>query len=184
MDAQWSDAFHHSVHTALTGDHHGYFEDYDGLRDLQAKPSAKATSMIGASRSSANASMAARRRIVPAASSSISTQNHDQVANALVGKRPVTLTLRGLEKVAAALLICAPNIPMLFMGQEYGATTPFTYFTDFPDQELGKAVSEGRKKEYESFLGAGFIDPQSQEAFDTSKLDWRAARRSRNIRRC
>src|SRR5262249_15810453 len=76
------------------------------------------------------------------------------------------------EKVAAALLICAPNLPMLFMGQEYGATTPFTYFTDFPDPALGKAVSEGRKKEYASFLGAGFIDPQSAEAFDTSKLDW------------
>jgi maltooligosyltrehalose trehalohydrolase len=172
MDAQWSDAFHHSVHTALTGDHHGYFEDYDGLRDL-----AKALRegfvydwRFSKFRKRFHGSSSKDR---PGEQFVISTQNHDQVANALVGKRPIRLTSRGLEKVAAALLICAPNIPMLFMGQEYGATTPFTYFTDFPDQELGKAVSEGRKKEYASFLGQGFIDPQSPEAFDTSKLDWR-----------
>ncbi len=71
------------------------------------------------------------------------TQNHDQVANALAGRRPITLTLRGLEKVSAALLICAPNLPMLFMGQEYGAETIFTYFTDFQDRDFAKAVSEG-----------------------------------------
>jgi maltooligosyltrehalose trehalohydrolase len=62
---------------------------------------------------------------------------------------------------------------MLFMGQEYGASTPFTYFTDFQDRDLAKAVSEGRKKEYQGFLDEGFLDPQSQAAFDTSKLDWR-----------
>ncbi len=171
MDAQWSDAFHHSVHTALTGDHHGYFEDYDGLRDLK-----KAILegyvydwRFSKFRKRFHGSSSKGR---PGSQFVISTQNHDQVANALVGRRPVTLTSRGLEKVAAALLICAPNIPMLFMGQEYGATTPFTYFTDFPDKELGKAVTEGRKKEYASFLAAGFIDPQSEEAFDISKLDW------------
>jgi maltooligosyltrehalose trehalohydrolase len=101
------------------------------------------------------------------------TQNHDQVANALAGKRPITLTSPGLEEVAAALLICAPNLPMFFMGQEYGATTIFTYFTDFQDRDLGRAVSAGRKKEYEGFLDDGFIDPQSPEAFESSKLDWR-----------
>jgi maltooligosyltrehalose trehalohydrolase len=171
MDAQWSDAFHHSVHTALTGDHHGYFEDYAGLRDLKK---ALLEGFVydwrfSKFRKRFHGSSSKDR---PGSQFVISTQNHDQVANALVGKRPVTLTSRGLEKVAAALLICAPNLPMLFMGQEYGATTPFTYFTDFPDPALGKAVSEGRKKEYASFLGAGFIDPQSPEAFDTSKLDW------------
>ena len=172
MDAQWSDAFHHSVHTALTGDHHGYFEDYDGLRDLSKalREGFVYDWRFSKFRKRFHGSSSKDR---PGSQFVISTQNHDQVANALVGKRPMTLTSRGLEKVAAALLICAPNIPMLFMGQEYGATTPFTYFTDFPDQELGKAVSEGRKKEYASFLGAGFIDPQAREAFDTSKLDWR-----------
>ncbi len=173
MDAQWSDAFHHSVHTALTGDHHGYFEDYDGLRDLSKaiREGYVYDWRFSKFRKRFHGSSSKDR---PGKQFVISTQNHDQVANALVGKRPVTLTSSGLEKVSAALLICAaPNIPMFFMGQEYGATTPFTYFTDFPDQELGKAVSAGRKKEYASFLGAGFIDPQSPEAFDTSRLDWR-----------
>jgi len=172
MDAQWSDAFHHSVHTALTGDHHGYFEDYHGLSDLK-----KALLegyvydwRFSKFRQRFHGSSSKDR---PGSQFVISIQNHDQVANALAGKRPVTMTSRGLEKVAATLLICAPNLPMFFMGQEYGATTSFTYFTDFQDHDLGKAVSEGRKREYQAFLGKGFIDPQSQEAFDTSKLDWR-----------
>jgi maltooligosyltrehalose trehalohydrolase len=67
---------------------------------------------------------------------------------------------------------------MFFMGQEFGTTTPFTYFTDFQDRNLARAVSEGRKKEYEGFLDEGFIDPQSPEAFDTSKLEWQQAGQS------
>ncbi len=172
MDAQWNDAFHHSLHTAVTGDHHGYFEDYEGLRDLS-----KAILegyvydwRFSKFRKRFHGSSSKDR---PGRQFVVSTQNHDQVANALAGKRPVTLASRGFEKVAAALLICAPNLPMFFMGQEYGATTPFTYFTDFQDRDLGKAVSAGRRKEYAAFLDKGFIDPQSQEAFDTSKLDWR-----------
>ncbi len=174
MDGQWSDAFHHSVHTALTGDHHGYFEDYDGLADLR-----KAILegyvydwRFSKFRKRFHGSSSKDR---PGSQFVISTQNHDQIANALSGKRPITLTSPGLEKVSAALLICAPNIPMLFMGQEYGATSVFTYFTDFQDRDLGKAVSEGRRKEYEAFLGKGFIDPQSPEAFESSKLDWKEA---------
>jgi maltooligosyltrehalose trehalohydrolase len=172
MDAQWNDAFHHAAHTALTGDRHGYFEDYAGLRDLR-----KAIVegyvydwRFSTFRKRFHGSSSKDR---PGEQFVVFTQNHDQVANALAGKRPLTLTSRGLEKVSAALLICAPNLPMLFMGQEYGAETIFTYFTDFQDRDLGRAVSEGRKKEYEGFLDQGFINPQSHEAFDSSKLDWR-----------
>jgi maltooligosyltrehalose trehalohydrolase len=172
MDAQWNDAFHHAVHTALTGDHHGYFEDYAGLRDVRK-------SLLEGYVYDWRFSKFRRRyhgsssKDRPGEQFVVFTQNHDQVANALAGKRPIKLTSPGLEKVAAALLICAPNLPMFFMGQEYGATTIFTYFTDFQDRDLAKAVSEGRKKEYEGFLDEGFIDPQSPEALDRSKLDWR-----------
>lgn len=179
MDAQWNDAFHHAVHTAFTGDHHGYFGDYDGLADLR-----KAVLegyvydwRFSKFRKRFHGSSSKDR---PGSQFVVFTQNHDQVANALAGKRPVTMISRGLEKVAATLLICAPNLPMFFMGQEYGATTPFTYFTDFQDRELGKAVSEGRKKEYSAFLRKGFIDPQSREAFDTSKLNWQEAEQPAN----
>jgi len=171
MDAQWNDAFHHALHTAFTGDRHGYFEDYEGLADLR-----KALIegyvydwRFSKFRKRFHGSSSKDR---PGGQFVVFTQNHDQVANALAGKRPVTMISHGLDKVAAALLVCAPNLPMFFMGQEYGATTSFTYFTDFHDRDLAKAVSEGRKKEYEAFLGKGFIDPQAQEAFDTSKLDW------------
>ena len=172
MDAQWNDAFHHAVHTAFTGDHHGYFEDYEGLHDLRKaiREGYVYDWRFSKFRKRFHGSSSKNR---PGRQFVVFSQNHDQVANALAGKRPITLTSRGLEKVSAALLICAPNLPMLFMGQEYGAETIFTYFTDFQDRDLAKAVSEGRKKEYEGFLDEGFIDPQLQEAFESSKLDWR-----------
>jgi len=172
LDAQWNDAFHHAVHTAITGDHHGYFIDYAGLPDLRK---AMVEGYVYDWRFSKF-----RKRFHGSSSKEraghqfvVFTQNHDQVANALAGKRPTMSHSIGVEKVAAALMICAPNLPMFFMGQEYGASTIFTYFTDFQDRDLARAVSEGRKKEYEGFLEEGFIDPQSQEAFDASKLDWR-----------
>lgn len=171
MDAQWNDAFHHSVHTTITGDHHGYFVDYEGLPDLR-KSIVKGFVYdwrFSKFRKRFHGSSSKDR---PGSQFVIFTQNHDQVANALAGKRPTASHSIGVEKAAAALMICAPNLPMFFMGQEYGASTIFTYFTDFQDRELAKAVSEGRKKEYEGFLDEGFIDPQSQEAFDSSKLDW------------
>jgi maltooligosyltrehalose trehalohydrolase len=171
MDAQWNDAFHHAVHTAVTGDHHGYFADYVGFPDLR-----KAIVdgyvydwRFSKVRKRYHGSSSKER---PGEQFVVFTQNHDQVANALAGKRPSTSRSIGIEKVVAALLLCAPNLPMLFMGQEYGANTIFTYFTDFQDRDLAKAVSEGRKKEYEGFLDEGFLDPQSQEAFDSSKLNW------------
>ena len=160
------------MHTTIIGDHHGYFIDYEGLPDLR-----KAIVegyvydwRFSKFRKRFHGSSSKDR---PGSQFVIFTQNHDQVANALAGKRPAASHSIGVEKAAAALMICAPNLPMFFMGQEYGAGTIFTYFTDFQDRDLAKAVSEGRKKEYEGFLDEGFIDPQSQEAFDSSKLDWR-----------
>ena len=73
---------------------------------------------------------------------------------------------------------------MFFMGQEYGATTPFTYFTDFQDRDLAKAVSEGRKKEYAGFLDEGFIDPQVARSVRHFEAGLAASWRSRSIRRC
>jgi len=179
MDAQWNDAFHHAVHTAITDDHHGYFADYNGLPDLR---SAMLDGYVYDWRFSK-----VRKRFHGSSSKErpgeqfvVFTQNHDQVANALAGKRPSTSRSIGIEKAAAALLLCAPNLPMFFMGQEYGASTIFTYFTDFQDRELAKAVSEGRKKEYQGFLDEGFIDPQTEDAFNSSKLNWRELNEPRN----
>jgi maltooligosyltrehalose trehalohydrolase len=171
MDAQWNDAFHHAMHCALTGDRHGYFADYGSLSDLRK---AIVEGYVYDWRYSEfrkrwHGSSSADR---PGRQFVVFTQNHDQVANARAGKRPALMLSPGQEKIAAALLVCAPNLPLFFMGQEFATRSPFTYFTDFQDHALARAVSEGRKKEYEGFLGAGFIDPQSPEAFASSKLRW------------
>ena len=79
-------------------------------------------------------------------------QNHDQIANADAGRRFSELLTLEQQKLAAAILICAPDLPMLFMGEEFGASSPFNYFTSFTDPALARAVSEGRRREYESFL--------------------------------
>jgi maltooligosyltrehalose trehalohydrolase len=171
MDAQWNDAFHHALHTVLTGDRHGYFADYGSLADLRKAIVEgyvydwRYSEVRKRYHGSSSADRPGRQFVV-------FTQNHDQIANARAGKRPASTLSAGQEKIAAALLVCAPNLPLFFMGQEFGSTSPFTYFTDFQDRGLARAVSEGRKREYPGFLAAGFIDPQSPAAFEGSKLRW------------
>ncbi len=100
-------------------------------------------------------------------------QNHDQVANTSRGKRLSSLVSSEAQKLAAALTLCSPFLPMLFMGEEYGETAPFLFFTSFENPDLVNAVREGRKKE----LGAhyserDFADPHALSTFERCKLDW------------
>ena len=142
MDAQWNDAFHHSVHTAITGDHHGYFVDYEGLADLRK------TIIEGyvydwrfsKFRKCFHGSSSKDR---PGSQFVVFTQNHDQVANALAGKRPATSHSIGVEKATAALMICAPNLPMFFMGQEYGASTHFHLLHRFSGSRSRESSERG-----------------------------------------
>jgi maltooligosyltrehalose trehalohydrolase len=100
-------------------------------------------------------------------------QNHDQVANTSQGARLSHLISMEQYKIAVALLMCAPSLPLLFMGEEFAETNPFLYFTSHGDAGLSRSVSEGRWKEFEEFTVAGdFVDPQSGEAFERSKLTW------------
>ncbi|HVT99986.1 MAG TPA: DUF3459 domain-containing protein, partial [Acidobacteriaceae bacterium] len=100
-------------------------------------------------------------------------QNHDQVGNRAQGERISHLVNLGRTKIAAALVLTAPFVPMLFQGEEWAASAPFQYFTDH-DEELGKLVSEGRRKEFAAFgwKPEDVPDPQSPEAFEHSKLNW------------
>jgi maltooligosyltrehalose trehalohydrolase len=104
----------------------------------------------------------------------ICTQNHDQVGNRAAGERARALMSDGRLKIAAALLLCGPFTPMLFQGEEWGASTPFLYFTDHRDPDLGRAVTEGRRQEFADFgWDPGRVpDPQSESTFEASKLDW------------
>ena len=102
------------------------------------------------------------------------SQNHDQVGNRAKGERLVALTDAPRAKIAAALTLLSPFLPMLFQGEEWAASTPFQYFTDHEDKELGRLVSEGRKKEFEAFGWDpdDIPDPQDASTFEASKLKW------------
>lgn len=173
LDAVWADGWHHAVHSTLTGESEGYYEDYDDWGSLvkalrQAWVYDGVWSGYRQRRHGASPEGLIGHRFV------VATQNHDQVGNRAQGKRSSLLMSPGRLKVAAALLLTSPFTPMLFQGEEWGAGTPFQYFTDHQDPELGRAVSSGRRAEFEDFGWEPCIvpDPQDRDTFLRSRLDW------------
>ncbi len=172
LDAQWSDDFHHALVTALTGDRSGYYMDFGSMADI-----AKALHEVFVydGRYSRHRDRIHGRPVVnlPATRFLGYAQNHDQVGNRAQGERLGHDVSLGRAKIAAALVLTAPFIPMLFQGEEWAASTPFQYFTNH-DEELGKLVSEGRKKEFAAFgwNPKDIPDPQSPQTFQRSKLNW------------
>jgi maltooligosyltrehalose trehalohydrolase len=173
LDAQWSDDFHHALVAVLVEDRGGYYKDFGSLADL-AKSLKQVFVYDG--RYSAYRDRIHGRPIagVPAWRFLGYAQNHDQVGNRAQGERLSQLTSIGRAKIAAALVITAPFVPMLFQGEEWAASTPFLYFTDHEDKELGRLVSEGRKKEFAAFGWSpeDVPDPQDPATFERSKLLW------------
>jgi maltooligosyltrehalose trehalohydrolase len=164
--AQWNDDAHHVLHAALTGERNGYYADYsdppapDLARWLgegfvfQGQPS---TFRQDRRRGQASAAL-------PPTAFVAFLQNHDQVGNRAFGERLSTLAAPGSLRVATALLLLSPQVPLLFMGEEWGSTQPFLYFTDYNavhDGELAAAVREGRRREFAGF--AGFSDAHARE---------------------
>lgn len=173
LDAQWSDDFHHALHTVLTGERDGYYADFGTLADL-----AKAIERVFVYDGRYSAFRGRRHGRPPRGLSGHRflgyLQNHDQIGNRAKGERSSHLMNPARLKIAAALVFTAPFIPMLFQGEEWGASSPFLYFTDHEDTELGRAVSKGRREE---FAGFGWDpeeipDPQARESFERSRLDW------------
>jgi maltooligosyltrehalose trehalohydrolase len=145
-DAQWSDAFHHELHVLLTGERDGYYGGYGSV-----------------------AGLASEYRRTPAEGLVYCSQNHDQVGNRALGDRPA----RDELELRAACLLFAPQVPLLFMGEEYGERRPFQFFSDHADPVVAEATREGRKREFArfaSFAGAEVPDPQDPETFRRSKL--------------
>jgi maltooligosyltrehalose trehalohydrolase len=172
LNAHWEDDFHHALHRFFTGETAGYYADFHGLPDLAA---ALARGYVYQGQYSG---FRQRRHGRPPTGTTadqlvVSAQNHDQIGNRARGER-LSMMLEPPElKAIAALMLLAPFVPLLFQGEEWGARTPFLYFTDHEDRELGRLVSEGRAREFESFRWAGEIpDPQAPETFECSKLDW------------
>ncbi|GGQ30142.1 malto-oligosyltrehalose trehalohydrolase [Streptosporangium pseudovulgare] len=173
LDAAWADEWHHALHAVLTGERSGYYSDFGPL-SLLAKGLRQAwvydgtwSPHRGRMHGRPPAGLSGHRFVVCA-------QNHDQVGNRARGERGSALMSEGRLRIAAALLLTAPFVPMLFQGEEWGTTTPFQYFTDHEDPELGRAVSEGRRREFAAFgwEPEQVPDPQDPATFERSRLDW------------
>ncbi|HZI39436.1 MAG TPA: DUF3459 domain-containing protein, partial [Acidimicrobiia bacterium] len=173
LDAAWSDDFHHALHSALTGETAGYYEDFGGLAPLAR---ALERGYVYAGDYSTHRSRRHGRPLtgVPASRLLGYLQNHDQVGNRAAGERSSALMTTGRLHIAAALVLCSPFVPMLFAGEEWGASSPFQYFTDHIDEELGRLVSQGRRREFAAFgwKPDDVPDPQDRATFERSILDW------------
>jgi maltooligosyltrehalose trehalohydrolase len=179
MDAQWSDDFHHALHALLTGERTGYYSDFGSVQQLAT--ALKSAYVYAGGLSAFRGRNHGRPTTgLPGGRFLGYLQNHDQVGNRAAGDRSSRLAGEGLLAVGAALVLTSPFVPMLFMGEEWGASTPWLYFTDHTDAELGASVSKGRRREFESFGWAPeqVPDPQDEETFVRSKLDWSEPRRA------
>ena len=175
LTAQWSDDFHHAVHAAITGERQGYYCDFGSLAAL-AQTLTRVFFHDGGWSEFRGRSHGRQVDIfrVPAHRFLGYLQNHDQIGNRATGDRIAAGLPPTLVKVGAGLVLTAPFTPMLFMGEEWGADTPWQYFTDHIDPGLAQAVADGRRSEFAGFgWTAGDIpDPQDEATFLRSKLDW------------
>lgn len=186
FDAQWNDDAHHVWHVLLTGEADGYYADYAD------DPAGRLTRVLTGGfdyRGEPSRHRDGERRGEPSAHLPPTAvvdflQNHDQIGNRAFGDRLTILANAEKLSVARAVLLLSPHVPLLFMGEEWGAETPFLFFCDFSGEpDLAKAVREGRRNEFAGFSSFGadgteIPDPNGVEAFSASALDWDEPRRT------
>jgi maltooligosyltrehalose trehalohydrolase len=161
LDAQWNDDFHHSLHTLLTRERTGYYEDFGRIQDL-AKAFAEGFVYSGAYSPARRRRHGNSSKTISARKLVVFAQNHDQVGNRLKGDRLSALvSFEGL-KLAAGVVLLSPFIPLIFMGEEYGETAPFPYFVSHSDPDLREAVRRGRRQEF-AYLQVSDEPPDPQE---------------------
>jgi len=179
MTAQWADDVHHALHALMTGERHGYYVDFGSLEVLEkaltrvfVHDGGRSTFRKVTWGSPVPDSVGGHRFVVCA-------QNHDQVGNRALGDRPSRALTDGQLAIEAAVILAGPFTPMLFMGEEWGARTPFQFFTSFSEADMGEAVRAGRAREFGSHGWAvvygGRVevpDPQAVATFEASRLDW------------
>jgi maltooligosyltrehalose trehalohydrolase len=171
LASQWSDDFHHSLHSLLTGERAGYYSDFGDVHHLAVTMRngwfyAGQHSNFRRRRHGNSPAGLARSNFV------VCIQNHDQIGNRARGERLTELVDFEALKLAAGGTVLAPFIPLLFMGEEYGEIAPFQYFTSHGDRALIEAVRKGRQEEFAAFAWDGRVpDPQDETTFINSKLD-------------
>jgi len=173
LDAQWSDDFHHAIHALTTGERKGYYMDY-------GEPSQLSKSIKEAFVFDGRYSHFRKRTYGNSTAYTnpdqfvIFSQNHDQIGNRKLGERLISLIGFEMAKLVAGTMFITPNIPMLFMGEEYGERNPFLYFVSHLDKQLNMLVREGREQEFDAFHdGQGRApDPSAPDTFKMSCLSW------------
>ena len=177
LDAVWNDDFHHALHALLTGEREGYYRDFGALGQLGRAFTdgfvyAGEYSEFRGRRHGASSARVRGEQLV------VFAQNHDQVGNRPKGERLAAQVSFEELKLAAGAVLLAPNVPLFFMGEEYGETAPFLYFVSHGDPGLVEAVRRGRSEEARRWgVSEGIPDPQAEETFLRSKLDRTLARR-------
>lgn len=178
LDGVWADDFHHEVRVALAGDNEGYYQDFEGSMSRLASAlnkgwlySGEFSQFLGEHRGTDPAGIPPRRFV-------FCLQNHDQIGNRAFGERLHHQIDHAAFRAASVLMLCAPATPLLFMGQEWAASSPFLFFTDHPES-LGKLVTEGRRQEFRHFqqfssaeLCERIPDPQCEQTFEVCRLKW------------
>lgn len=178
LDGVWADDFHHEVRRLLAGDDEGYYRDFAGtIADIATTINqgwyftGQRSDYLDEPRGTAPLGIEPRKFV-------ICLQNHDQIGNRALGERLHHTIDSASYRAATALLLCAPQTPLLFMGQEWACSSPFLFFTDH-DEELGKLVTEGRRKEFRHFKAfndpvtrESIPDPQAETTFQASTLNW------------
>lgn len=179
LDAMWNEDFHHALHAWLTGERAGYYEDFGRVADV-AKALTHGQVYDGIYSAHRKRHHGRSTADLPGRRFVGFLQNHDQIGNRARGERVNHLVSMGRLQIGAALVFTAPFVPLLFQGEEWGASTPFLYFTDHEDPELGEAVRQGRRREFAAFGWdpESVPDPQEVETFERSRLCWDERHRS------
>ncbi|GGE39602.1 maltooligosyl trehalose hydrolase [Pedobacter psychrotolerans] len=172
MDAQWADEFHHALRVAAGQEPNGYYAEFIGIEHL-AKSYEDAYVNDGQYSPHRQKKFGAKAKNNTGRQFIVFSQNHDQVGNRMLGERTSELLSFEMTKLLAGAVFCSSFLPLIFMGEEYGETNRFQFFTSHSDQDLIEAVRKGRKSEFAAFHhGEETPDPQSDTTFLTSKLSW------------
>ncbi|CAN5757388.1 malto-oligosyltrehalose trehalohydrolase [soil metagenome] len=181
LDGVWADDFHHAVRVALAGDNEGYYSDFEGSMPKLADTLNKGWLFAGQYSEYLEEHRGTDPEGIPPRRFVFCIQNHDQIGNRAFGDRLHHQIDPARFRAASVLMLCSPATPLIFMGQEWASSSPFLYFTDHPE-ELGKLVTEGRRKEFRHFQEFSdpdarqqIPDPQAESTFEASRLKWEEA---------